>query len=267
MKIIIAGCTGRMGKALLLRALKEAEAGHCTLVGATVNPNSPAIGKDLHTIAGNVGRCGIKACSDLTHLLANAEAVINFTTPAYSCLISKICNKNGLVHICGTTGFNEKELDIIHQSALKSPLLFSANMSIGITILAEMVRQAASKLHPAIYDADIIEMHHKNKIDSPSGTALMLGEKIAQGRHIPLQTYLVNKEKRPNGTVWFSSVRTGGMIGTHNILFTSEHEIISIQHQSFNRDIYVDGAFKACYWMKNKPAGKVYTMLDILEQE
>lgn len=266
MKIIIAGCSGKMGKTLLLHALQEQAAGRCTLIGGTVSPESLYIGKDLHVVAGIEGKCGIRACSDLAPLAVSADAVIDFTSPEYSYLISKICSQHSLIHVCGTTGLTPTEQFHLERSALKHPLLYSANMTLGITLLIKLIQEAAKKLDSSLYDADLLEMHHRHKVDAPSGTALMLGEAIASARNTELQRYqpLDNAEKRSVGSIGFSSVRAGNLIGTHEVIFAGEGETISFKHQSHNRNIYAQGAFKACYWMKDKPAGRVYSMIDVI---
>lgn len=264
MKIIIAGCAGRMGKALLLAALEEQKAGRLTLVGGTVNPESPFIGKDLYKVIGLEEKSGIRVCSDLAPLAVSADAVIDFTTPSYSCLVAKICSQYNLIHICGTTGFSATEQFHLEREALKHPLLYSANMSVGVAILVKQAQNIAQQL-PS-YDVDILDRHHCNKIDAPSGTSIMLGEAIAEARGIELRRYspIEAAGKRPDDVIGFASLRAGGMVGTHDVTFINDGESITISHQSFNRSIYAHGAFKACYWMKDKPAGKVYSMLDII---
>jgi len=265
MKIIIAGCSGKMGKTLLRYAIQEQAEGRCTLVGGTVSPESPYIGKDLHLIAGIEGKSGLRACSDLAPLAASADAVIDFTNPDYSCLVSKMCSQYNLIHICGTTGFTPTEQFHFERGALKHPMLYSANMTLGINLLVKLLQEAAKKLDPSSYDADILEMHHRHKADSPSGTALMLGQAIVNARRTELTRYSTADEViRPTGSIGFSSLRAGDLIGTHEVIFSGEGETITFKHQSHNRSIYAQGAFKACYWMKNKPAGRTYSMLDVL---
>jgi 4-hydroxy-tetrahydrodipicolinate reductase len=266
MKVIIAGCAGRMGRALLRKAIAESNRGMCVLVGATTSPTSQYVGKDLNLIAGLEGKFGLKAVSDLRVIEQNTDAIINFSTPDYSCLIAEKCAKYGLIHVCGTTGFNEAELKVMEKSALKSPLLLAYNMSIGVTALADLVKQAAARFHPETYDARILELHHKNKVDSPSGTALMLHDKIWQGRiesGLPRQADELDELRK----VSISSIRAGGATGDHSVIFTSDNEAITISHRAFNRDIFVDGAFKACYWLAGRAAGKIYTMTEVLSAD
>ena len=267
MKIIIAGCDGRLGFALLQYAFKEQLAGRCQLVGGTVKSNSPNHGKELSAIASmSTKGSGLKATSDIESIISQTDAIIDFSTPIYSLIISDHCTKHGIIHICGTTGFNKSQLEQLNTQATCYPLFYSVNMSFGVTLIAKMVTELAAKLTTELYDSDILDIHHKHKIDAPSGTALMLAEMIAQGYGITPSIYsaLDSKESRKTGDIGISSIRTGKTLGSHEITFASEGETIKMVQQTHNLNVYCHGAFSACYWMRDKPKGRIYSMFDLL---
>ena len=264
MRIAIAGCSGRMGKSLLAYGFEEEARGNCIIVGGTVNKNSEYIGKDLRTIAGLDGKSGILSSTNFSQ--DSLDAIIDFTTPECTKNISILCAERKIIHVCGTTGMDESQKLNLEECAKRYPLLYSANMSYGINIIMKLIRDVVSKLEPEKYDIDILERHHNKKIDAPSGTALMIAKEMASCRDANLSIYnpLSSGKQRNIGDIGISSIRSSNISGSHEVIFAGVDEIITLKHESLNRAAYSAGAFKACYWMKNKPYGRLYSMLDVI---
>lgn len=261
MKIGIAGCSGRMGRSLLSYGLEEQAKGKCIISGATVKPNSEFDNQDINLLLGTEGESGIKMLSNLEDL-KGLDAIIDFTTPEYTMAISEFCKKSKIIHVCGTTGFTLEQKTTLENSAKTYPLLYSANMSYGISMIMKIISQLSSNLEPESYDVDIIEKHHRKKIDSPSGTALMIAEQISASSN---RRYMRGATSvRDAGDICISSIRSANISGSHEIIFASNSEILTLKHESCNRYAYSEGAFKACYYMQGKPVGKVYSMMDVV---
>lgn len=253
MKISMIGCTGRMGKAIISQI---AECPEHSLVGGATHATSESIGEDL----GN----GIQATADLAAAIAPADVVIDFSRPDMTMELLAALEKNPKPLIIGTTGFNDIEYATIEKLAKKMPILLSSNTSLGVNLLFGLVKQAAAKLG-AEYDIEIVEMHHKHKVDAPSGTAISLGKAAAEGRGIGLENSAIYNRsgKREQGGIGFASLRGGDVVGEHNVIFAGAGERLELGHIATDRSIFARGALKAAQWLAaKKPA--LYSMQDVL---
>jgi len=265
LRLVVAGASGRMGRELI-RAIELSSA--VRLVGCLVRPGSAWAGRDCGEMAG-IGSNGIFLSSeDPLSVFMQADAVIDFTTPMASVVYASLAAQAGIAHIMGTTGFTSHDEEAIRGAAQNVPIVKSGNMSLGVNLLAALVRQAAQRLESTDFDIEIVEMHHRRKIDSPSGTAILLGEAAAAGRGYSLAANSVRGRdgmtgKRAVGSIGFSSLRGGTVVGEHSVIFAGEGERITLSHSAEHRYIYASGAIKAALWTKGRPAG-LYSMLDVL---
>lgn len=264
MKIGIIGCAGRMGKTLV-----QTVAGHasCKLAGGTEYAASPAIGQDVAQVAG-LEPCGIKILASAEELIKNADAVIDFTTPENTLNTAALVAKHGKILVAGTTGFDTAQQAELKNHANKTPIVWSSNMSIGVNLLFAMVEQMVGILGPD-YDIEILEMHHRHKKDSPSGTALSLGEAAAKGRKVHLKDVARYSRdgiigERPIGEIGFATLRGGSVIGDHTVIFASDDDRIEITHKSSSRGIYARGAVQAALWAQNQKPG-LYSIQDVVK--
>lgn len=244
MKVGIAGCAGRMGKELLLKAFAEQLAGRVRLVGGTVTSDSRTLGLDLGMIAG-MDDCGIKSTSDFATVAKASDVIIDFTNPETSLRHAKICSELGKKFVCGTTGFSKEQLSELAELAKKTPILVAPNMSLGVNILKKLASILAKNFGND-WDVSVHESHHRHKVDAPSGTALLLGNAIEGHK------------------VHYSSIRAGDIVGEHTVMFATNGERIELTHKASNRSIFATGAFKAASWLNSQPAGKLYSMSDVL---
>jgi 4-hydroxy-tetrahydrodipicolinate reductase len=259
MKIAIAGCGGRMG----LTLIKAAQ----VIDDIEVVAGSERHGSDLAHLQTQLaadGAANILLTSDADELVEAADAVIDFTTPAATLYVAEAVAKAGKIHVIGTTGFTSEEQRKLESYAKKAVIVQSGNFSLGINLLETLVEQAAKALSTQ-YDAEIFEMHHKQKKDSPSGTALMLGRAVAKGRNMQLDARMtMNREgERKKGDIGFSVARGGDVVGIHTVTFAGPGELIELKHQGFSRDIYANGALHAAQWAEHKKPG-LYSMRDVL---
>ena len=256
-KIAVVGANGRMGKAIV-NAVRQNDNAELTAV---------IMRKGHKDVGENIG--GVSVSDNVENALVNVDAVIDFTLPEYSVEIAQAAKKAGVVDVIGTTGFSDAQMKKIEECAQTIPMIVSGNFSLGVNVLAMLVEQAARALDD--YDIEISEMHHRNKVDAPSGTALMLGESAAAGRGIDMHK---NSErgrdghtgKRGTNTIGFSSVRGGGVIGEHNVQFANEQEILELGHRALNRELFAQGAVVAAVWGHGQKAGK-YDMQDVLGEK
>lgn len=263
MKIGIIGCTGRMGKALIQEVLNHPD---CVLAGGVSRAGSESVGKDLGDIIA-AEKTGLIIGDDVDVLFRTADAVIDFTSPATSLQAAQLAAKYRKIHVIGTTGLTENEHQQLAVYAASTPIIWSSNMSIGVTIINTLVEQVAGWLDDS-YDIEILEMHHRHKKDAPSGTAITLGEAAARGRKVSLKEVRCYAREgiigeRPRGQIGFATLRGGGVIGDHSVIFASDDDRIEITHTSSNRNIYAKGAVRACLWAKDKKPG-LYTIKDVL---
>lgn len=262
-KLAIAGSAGRMGRQLLKVAIEDTKA---TLAAGFVAEGSSAIGQDLGILAG-LDPTGIKASTDMEAALDAADVVIDFTTPELTVTLASLCASKGKALITGTTGLSPEQQKQLEQAAKHIPIVQSFNMSLGVNVLTALVEQAARFLDDR-FDIEILEMHHKHKVDAPSGTALMLGEAAASGRNVRLpdvQQTVRDGHTGPRiqGDIGFAVLRGGGVIGEHRVMLADESERIELAHISQSRAIYANGAVAAAQWVVKQPAS-LYSMRDVL---
>jgi 4-hydroxy-tetrahydrodipicolinate reductase len=238
MKLTIAGASGRMGQTLL-RLIEE-------------NPRDFSL---ADTLSDQSSASKIKAA------FTKAEAVIDFTAPEASVIYAELAAAHGIAHIIGTTGFSAKQEQKIKKASEKTIIVKSGNMSLGVNLLCALVKQTASRLGSE-FDVEILEMHHRNKIDAPSGTALMLGKAAAQGRKESFSPLVERNCKRGKG-IGFASLRGGSIVGEHEVIFAGPSERLILSHSAEDRTIFARGALKAALWVKGKKPG-LYSMQDVL---
>jgi len=263
MRVVIAGAGGRMGRALIhaVAATKGLK-----LAGAVEAAGSAVIGRDSGELAG-LGPNGVKVVSDAAPLLRDADGLIEFTIPAATLALAELTAAAGKVHVIGTTGHSAAEEAVIAKAATRAAIVKSGNMSLGVNLLAALVKRAAKTLDDA-YDVEIFEMHHNKKIDAPSGTALMLGRAAAEGRGIDLAKHSargrdgVTGARRP-GVIGFASLRGGTVVGEHAVIFAGPAERIELTHRAEDRMIFARGALHAALWARGKKPG-LYSMADVL---
>lgn len=262
MKIGIAGCTGRMGLALI-RAVAETEG--VTLSAGSIRPDQAVPTREFWL--GSGVSHAVEIVSTPEALFAAADAVIDFTTPASTLALASQAAITGKPLVIGTTGLTAEQFRELESYAARAPLLWASNMSVGVTLLSELVREVARKLDPE-FDIEIVEMHHRNKVDAPSGTALSLGKAAAEGRGVDFDAMAClsregNTGVRPKGEIGFATLRGGEVIGDHTVIFAGPGERIELTHKSSSRAIYAYGAIRAARWLAGKPHG-LYAMRDVL---
>jgi 4-hydroxy-tetrahydrodipicolinate reductase len=263
LKVVIAGCSGRMGHALLEGVFADAE---LSLHAALDRAESPQIGRDAGEQFGKV--TGIKISHDLVAALKGADVLVDFTRPEPSLQYLAACQTAGVAMVIGTTGFSNAEKSLIEAASKNIPLVFAPNMSVGVTLLINLV-QAAAKVLNTGYDIEIIEAHHRHKVDAPSGTALRLGEAAADalGRNLEACAVYgregVTGERDPN-TIGFATVRGGDIVGDHTVLFAGIGERVELTHKASSRATFALGALRAAKFMANKKSG-LFDMQDVLQ--
>jgi 4-hydroxy-tetrahydrodipicolinate reductase len=261
MRLIVAGAAGRMGRALI--ALIAASEG-VTLVGALEAPQSAAVGQDAGALAG-CGTLGVAIGSDALSAVVAADGILDFTTPRASLELAALAAQARIVHVIGTTGFSAEDLGALVAAAHHAVIVKSGNMSLGVNLLASLVEQAARALGPD-YDIEILEAHHRMKVDAPSGTALLLGEAAARGRGVALEAARgggVHTGPRKSGTIGFASLRGGTVVGEHTVIFAGPGERLELAHKAEERGIFARGALHAALWGRGKKPG-LYSMADVL---
>lgn len=263
MRLVVAGAGGRMGRTLV-KAI--AETGGLMLSGALEQPSSPLLGQDSGELAG-LGRNGVALTAEAGGILAKADGVIDFTIPAASAALAMQAAQAGIVHVVGTTGFSADEEAKIKSAATKSVVIKSGNMSLGVNLLAALVRRVARTLGDE-FDIEVLEMHHNKKIDAPSGTALLLGRAAAEGRGVDLKERGVMKREghtgaRKAGDIGFATLRGGTVVGEHNVIFAGPAERIELGHRAEDRMIFARGAVHAALWGRGRKPG-LYSMADVL---
>jgi 4-hydroxy-tetrahydrodipicolinate reductase len=263
MKIAIVGAAGRMGQ-MLIREIARTEG--CSLAAASEAAGSKAIGRDAGELAG-IEATGVKITADSAAAIAVAEAVIDFTVPAATVAHARIAADRGVSMVIGTTGLDAQQTAAVHDCARRIPILWAANMSMGINILMALVEKTASLLDPG-YDIEVLEMHHRHKIDAPSGTALALGRSAAAGRKVRLEDVWRKSRDghtgaRPAGEIGFATLRGGEEVGVHTVMFAAAGERLELSHRAFSRETYASGAVRGALWLKGKKPG-LYGMKDVL---
>lgn len=261
----IVGCAGRMGRMVIQEVLATP---NCAVVGGT-EVSGDLIGKDLGTLVG-ADPLGVTVADDPYALFESSDAVIDFTVPAATRLHAAAAAKTGTAYVVGTTGLADDDQAEINRAAESAPVVQAPNFSVGVNLLFALTKQVAATLDTD-YDIEVVEMHHRHKIDAPSGTALGIGQAAAAGRGVSLKDVARYAREgqtgaRPAGEIGFATVRGGGVIGDHTALFANEVERLEITHKAGSRGIFAGGAIRAAQWLQGKPAG-LYTMADVLGLE
>jgi 4-hydroxy-tetrahydrodipicolinate reductase len=261
--IAVMGAAGRMGRELI-RAVHGSEA--CALIGAAEHEGSIALGQDAGLLAG-LGKLGVVITDDATELFARADAVLDFTTPAASVDFAALAANARNVHVLGTTGLSAADDARIAAAARHATIIRAGNMSLGVNLLVALTRKVAAALD-ADFDIEVLEMHHRHKVDAPSGTALMLGRAAAEGRGVKLDEASVRVRDghtgaRRRGDIGFATLRGGSVVGEHSVLFAADGELIELKHRAADRGIFARGAVKAALWGHGKGPG-LYSMMDVL---
>jgi 4-hydroxy-tetrahydrodipicolinate reductase len=263
MKIAVTGAAGRMGRELI-KAI-HATTG-ATLAGALEQPGSPALGQDAGLLAG-LAKLGVPITDDALETFAKVDAVLDFTTPSATVEFAGLAANARIVHVIGTTGLAAPDHAKLDAAARHATIIQAGNMSLGVNLLAALTRKMAEALD-ADFDIEIIEMHHRLKVDAPSGTALMLGDAAAEGRGVTL-TDVAQRVRdghtgvRRRGDIGFATLRGGSVIGEHTVIFASDSERIEITHKAGDRGLFAQGAVKAALWGHGRGPGR-FDMMDVL---
>ena len=263
MKIAVVGAAGRMGRELV-RAIHATEG--ATLAGAIEQKGSIAVGQDAGLLAG-LGKLGVLITDQALETFAKVEAVLDFTVPAASVDFAGLAANARIVHVCGTTGMSAADEAKIRAAGRHATIVRAQNMSLGVNLLVALTRKVAAALDPD-FDIEVVEMHHRMKVDAPSGTALMLGVAAAEGRGVKLGDVAARGRDghtgaRRRGDIGFAALRGGNVVGDHTVIFAADGERIEITHKADDRGLFARGAVKAALWAHGKPPG-VYSMLDVL---
>jgi len=261
-QIAIAGASGRMGRMLI-----EAVAGtdDCVLAGALDIPSSPAIGQDASAFLGRPS--GVAITADLARGLAGARVLIDFTRPEGTLAHLAVCREHGVAAVIGTTGFSDEQKAEIAEHARHIGIMMAPNMSVGVNVVMKLLDMAARALNQG-YDIEIIEAHHRHKVDAPSGTALKMGEVVADALGRDLKSCAVYGREGVTGerdpsTIGFATVRGGDIIGDHTVLFAGTGERIEISHKSSSRATYAQGSLRAARFLASRGPG-LFDMNDVL---
>jgi 4-hydroxy-tetrahydrodipicolinate reductase len=264
--VAIAGASGRMGRMLIEAVLQS---GDCTLAGALDTPSSPLLGQDAGAFLGR--ETGVTITADLRQGLLNADVLIDFTRPEGTLAHLAVCRDLGVRAVIGTTGFSEVQKAAVTAHAKQVAVMMSANMSVGVNVMLRLLAQAAKDLGEG-YDIEVIESHHKHKVDAPSGTALAMGDVLARARGAALGTHGVfsrhgHTGERAPGSIGFATVRGGDIVGEHTVMFAGTGERIEISHKSSSRANYADGSLRAARFLGTRTSGRapgLYGMNDVL---
>ncbi|QGA57930.1 4-hydroxy-tetrahydrodipicolinate reductase [Brucella sp. 2280] len=264
MGLVVVGAGGRMGQTLI-RTIQSIEG--AKLVGAIERSGSPFLGKDAGEVTG-IGTLGVAITDDPLPVFAKAQGVLDFTSPAASVEFAGLAAQARIVHVIGTTGCSAEDDEKIRAAARHATIVKSGNMSLGVNLLSVLVQKAAEALGPEDFDIEILEMHHRHKVDAPSGTALLLGEAAARGRDITLADNSVRVRDgytgpRETGAIGFATLRGGSVIGDHSVILAGTGERVVLSHHAEDRSIFARGAIKAALWAHGKKPG-LYSMLDVL---
>ncbi|PZO67472.1 MAG: 4-hydroxy-tetrahydrodipicolinate reductase [Paracoccus denitrificans] len=261
--IVVVGAKGRMGRMLIDTVLASPDA---RLVGAVVPKGSDWVGRDLGQCLGRAD-LGLTVTDDAVGAIARAQAVIDFTTPAATVAFAELTAQARAVHVIGTTGLSDADLVKIAAAARHAPIIRAGNMSLGVNLLMGLTRKVAAVLGTD-WDIEIVEAHHRHKVDAPSGTALMLGEAAAEGRGATLDDLRTPAREgltgpRAPGSIGFAAIRGGDVVGEHDVIFAGQGERVVLRHLATDRAIFARGALRAALWGQDKGPGE-YDMADVL---
>jgi 4-hydroxy-tetrahydrodipicolinate reductase len=260
----ILGGAGRMGRALV-RAVTEAKG--AVVAGAAEAPGNPEIGKDLGTLAG-IDPLGIALTSDVRALFEATDVVIDFTVPAATVENARVAAETGTAYVVGTTGMEPAQVEAVREAGRRAVVVQAANFSLGVNLAIALTRRLAEVLDDS-FDIEILEMHHRHKVDAPSGTALALGRAAAAGRGVDLDAVADRGRDgitgaRTRGDIGFAVLRGGNVAGDHTVVFAADDERIELTHKAGDRSIFARGAVRAALWTAGKQPG-YYTMQDVLQ--
>jgi 4-hydroxy-tetrahydrodipicolinate reductase len=262
MKVAVMGAAGRMGQELL----RAAHAAGCTIVGAVEREGSSALGKDAGTLAG-LAPLGVTVSVDALDAISRCDGILDFTSPRATVEFAGLAANARAVHVIGTTGLTVDDEAQIAAAARHAPIIKAGNMSLGVNLLVAVTRRVAEALDED-FDIEILEMHHRDKVDAPSGTALMLGAAAAEGRGIDIKERAIRVRDgvtgpRPRGDIGFATLRGGSVVGEHKVIFAGAGERVELAHAAGDRSVFARGAVKAMQWGRGKPPG-LYSMSDVL---
>lgn len=252
-----------MGQALVREVLATAGA---ELAGGTERPGSPALGRDIGQVAG-LDPLGLEVLADAAALFAASDAVIDFTSPAASVAHAALAAASGTALVVGTTGLKDADTAALRVASAKAAIVHAPNMSLGVNVLMALVERTAAILGPD-FDIEIVEMHHRHKVDAPSGTALGLGRAAAAGRKVDLDAVKETVRDgitgaRSAGRIGFATLRGGDVIGDHSVVFAGDGERLELAHKASSRSLFAKGAVRAALWTKGQAPG-FYSMRDVL---
>lgn len=261
-RIGVLGAGGRMGR-ILIQAVQQA--GY-QLAAAVERPESSLVGTDAGELAG-IGSIGVKVAGSLSEVLKDCDVVIDFTAPVATEQHLQLCAEAGVAMVIGTTGFSEQQKQLLNETATRTPVVYAANYSVGVNVSIKLL-ELASKVFGDSVDIEIIEAHHRHKVDAPSGTALMMGEAIAETLGRDLKTDAVYCQEGHTGarerqSIGFQTIRGGDIVGEHTAMFIGEGERVEITHKATNRMNFASGAVRAAAWVVGRDARK-YDMKDVL---
>jgi 4-hydroxy-tetrahydrodipicolinate reductase len=262
-KIGVVGCGGRMGR-MLVAEIAATEG--CTIAGGSEAPGSGYVNQDIGELAG-LGRIGIPVGETVDKLMRDSDVVLEFTSPTATAEHAALAAKLGKAMVIGTTGLSAEQGDAVRSAAGSIPIVWAPNMSLGINVLLSVVEEVARRLGPD-WDIEIIEMHHRGKIDAPSGTALALGQAAAAGREVVLEQVEQRARDgitgpRRSGDIGFAALRGGDVTGDHHVVFAGAGERLELIHRATTRAIYAKGAVRAARWVVGRPAG-LYGLKEVL---
>jgi 4-hydroxy-tetrahydrodipicolinate reductase len=257
LKIGIVGCSGRMGQMVINQV---AGTKGCVIAGASEQPGHDAIGQEAVA--------GVTVRDDPAAMMADVDVVVDFTIPDATVHHAELAAASGTAMVIGTTGLDDAQAQVLSAAATKIPVVWAPNMSVGVTLLLALTEQVAGLLEPQNYDIEVVEMHHRHKIDAPSGTALGLGKAAAAGRGVPLESvYQAVRDghtgARPDGQIGFATLRGGDVVGDHSVVFAGDGERVELTHKAGSRTVFAAGAVRAAMWTKGRASG-LYSMKSVL---
>lgn len=261
--IAVMGASGRMGR-MLIETITASDRAH--LVAVTERPGHKWIGADLGEALGGAAN-GVSVFDDPLEAIVKAQAVIDFTSPAATVAHAKLTAQARAVHVIGTTGMSEADVEALDACARHACIVRAGNMSLGVNLLVRLTQQVAAALDED-FDIEVVEAHHRHKVDAPSGTALMLGEAAAEGRGVTLGDVKDSGRDgitgaRTRGDIGFSAIRGGDVVGEHDVIFAADGERIVLRHLATDRAIFSRGALKAALWGQGRAPGH-YSMMSVL---
>lgn len=262
-RIVILGAGGRMGR-MLVRV--GAEVRGAEIVAGVDRPGAADLDRDIGELAG-IGGLGVRLSDDVETAFAAGDVAIDFTQAEATAAHVERAAESGIAYVIGTTGLTPEHLARVGRAAERIPVLLAPNMSLGVTLLTSLVEQVAKRLDEA-FDIEVVEMHHRSKVDAPSGTALALGRAAAKGRGKALEEVWVKARDgitgpRQAGTIGFATLRGGDVVGDHTVIFANQGERIELTHKASSRDLFARGAFRAALWLRGRPP-RLYSMQDVL---